>query len=122
MTNLRNFERRICRLELQAVRSAILNPSLIVVNSVTPDSGRTDRARIVIDRFRETESVVFGMERITTDPRDTGRQCAKRGYLDDVLRKFHQNCHWSQSGVCRLCVGTVVASSAGAEHGKVPEA
>jgi hypothetical protein len=122
MRNVRNFERRIRRLELRAVRSAILNPSLIVVNSVGPDSGIPDGARIVIDRFRETENVVFGMERITIDPLDTGRQCAKRGYLDDVLRKFHQDCHWSRSGMCRLCDGTAVASSAGAEQRKVQEA
>jgi hypothetical protein len=122
MTNRRNFERRIRRLELQAVRFAILNPSLIVVNSVARGSGLPEGARIVIDRFRETETVVFGMERITTDPRDTGRQCAKRGYLDDVLRTFHKDCPWSRSGTCRLCVGTAVASSAGAEQRKVPEA
>jgi hypothetical protein len=122
MTNLRSFERRIRRLELQAVRSAILNPSLIVVNSVALDSGLPDGARIVIDRFREIETVVFGMERITTDPLDTGRQCAKRGYLDDVLRKFHLDCHWSRSGICRLCVGTAVASGAGAEQRQVQEA
>jgi hypothetical protein len=122
MTNLRNFERRIRRLELQAVRSAILNPSLIVVISVGHGRALPFGARIVIDRFRETETVVFGMERITTDPLDTGRQCAKRGYLDDVLRTFHQDCHWSRSGTCRLCVGTAVASSAGAEQRKVHQA
>jgi hypothetical protein len=119
MTSLRNFERRIRRLELQMVRSAILNPSLIVVNSVASAPDIPDGARIVIDRFRETETVVFGMERITTDPWDTGRQCAKRGYLDDVLRKFHQDCHWSRSGMCRVCVGTAVASSPSAEQLKV---
>jgi hypothetical protein len=122
MTNLHNFERRVRRLELRAFRSAILNPSLIVVNSVAPGSGLPYGARVVIDRFRETETVVFGMERITIDPLDTGRQCAKRGYLDDVLRTFHQDCHWSRSGMCRLCVGTAVASSTGAEQRKVREA
>jgi len=65
--------------------------------------------RIVQDWFRDSGSVVWAWERVTTEKSDEGRRCPKGGYLLDLLAAFHEGCPWRErTGVCQMCQGTPV--------------
>lgn len=61
--------------------------------------------RIVVDWIRNDEPYVLARERITSDPSDMGRRCARNGCLEDVVREFHEKCSYRHRGTCRVCSG-----------------
>jgi hypothetical protein len=116
---LRQLERRVLLLEAAVASRAVHDLLLILVES--PGSRRELGANehLVIDRFRDTGSVVWGYERITTDPNDQGRTCEPRGCIKALLERFHQGCHWRAiSGTCRMCEGTPVGAGARGDEAK----
>jgi hypothetical protein len=109
---LRQLDRRVRLLEATVAGRAIHNPLLILVDLPGPHRKLGVNEHVVIDRFRDTGRVVWGQERITSDPDDDGRTCEPGGYILGLLERFHQTCHWrTVSGTCRMCAGTPVAAS-----------
>jgi hypothetical protein len=107
---LRQFD-RVRRLEAAVARRAVHNPLLILVEFPVSHRGLCINEHVVIDRFRDTGSVVWGQERIACDLGDKGNMCEPGGYIEALLEKFHQACHWrTVSGTCRMCAGTPVAA------------
>ena len=116
---LRQFDRRVRRLEAAVARRAVHNPLLILVEFPVSHRGLCINEHVVIDRFRDTGSVVWGYERITTDPNDQGGTCEPRGCIKALLERFHQGCHWRAiSGTCRMCEGTPVGAGARGDEAK----
>ena len=108
---LRQFDRRVRLLEAAVACRAVHNPLLILVESTVPPRKLRANEHLVIDQFRDTGSVVWGQERIASEVGDDGRTCAPGGYIEALLKRFHQTCHWrTVSGTCRMCAGTAVAA------------
>jgi len=108
---LRQLDRRVRRLEMAVAGRAVNIPVLILVEPLVPHRELRARERLVVDRFRDTGSVVWGLERITSEPGDDGQSCEPGGCIESILRRFHQICHWRTiSGTCRMCQGTAVAN------------
>src|SRR5450432_428397 len=60
--------------------------------------------RIVLDCFRQRGPMIDAQERITTDPKDNGRECEPEGYLGDVIAEIHVDCWYrDRGGVCTIC-------------------
>src|SRR5450432_956440 len=68
--------------------------------------------RIVLDCFRQRGQLIDAQERITTDPKDNGRECEPEGYLEDVIQEIHADC-WlrDRGGSCMICEDTTVAGT-----------
>jgi len=108
---LRQLDRRVRLLEAAVAGRAVHNPLLILVASTVPHRKLCVNEHLVIDRFRATGSVVWGQERITSDLGDDGHACETGGYVETLLKRFHQTCYWrTVSGTCRMCAGTPVAA------------
>jgi len=73
--SLRQFDRRVRRLECAVMSSAIHHPLLILVESPVPLRELAVNEHLVIDRFRDTGNIAWAQERITADPGDVGRAC-----------------------------------------------
>jgi hypothetical protein len=68
--------------------------------------------RLVLDYFRQDGLLISAAERITSDPKDQGRQCEPEGYLEDVIRELHEDCYFrSRGGSCNSCKNTPVANT-----------
>jgi hypothetical protein len=68
--------------------------------------------RVVVDWFRNSNSITQGRERITVDAADNGRKCKRDGYLLDVVAEIHQSCsHRESTGSCLTCRDTTVAEA-----------
>jgi len=108
---LRQLDRRVRLLEAALTCRAVHHPLLILVESaVSPRKLRVNE-HLVIDRFRDTGNVVWGQERITSNPNDDGNSCKPGGCIEVLLKRFHQTCYWrTVSGTCRMCAGTPVAA------------
>ena len=52
--------------------------------------------RLVLDYFRHDGLLISAAERITSDPKDQGRQCEPEGYLEDVIRELHKGLLFSR--------------------------
>ena len=66
--------------------------------------------RVVVDWFRNSNSMTYGRERITCDTADKGRKCKPGGYLLDVIEEIHQGCfHREITGSCQICQNTPAA-------------
>jgi hypothetical protein len=106
---LRQLDRRVRLLEAAVASRAVHHPLLILVESTVRKLRVNEH--LVIDQFRDTGSVVWGQERIASDVCDAGRTCAPGGYIEALLKRFHQTCYWrTVSGTCRMCAGTPVAA------------
>jgi hypothetical protein len=110
---LRQLDRRVRFLEAAVAGRGVRNSLLILVESTVPHRKLCVNEHLVIDRFRNTGSVVWGQERITSDAGDNGHTCETGGYIEALLERFHQTCYWrTVSRTCRMCNGTSVAARA----------
>ena len=106
---LGQLDRRVRRLEVAMAGRAVNTP--VLVEPLVTNRELRAGERLVIDCFRDTGSVVWGLERITSEPGDEGQKCEPGGCIDFLLQRFHQTCHWRTiSGACRMCQGTAVAN------------
>jgi hypothetical protein len=111
--------RRLERLESQFEH--VIDRVVLVWPMHRIDKGRRQalayNERIVRDVYREIGDLGYSRERITTDRLDEGRRCPPRGYLEDVIREFHENCEKRKSAGCRDCDGLeYLFSPAGSEN------
>jgi hypothetical protein len=78
--------------------------------------------RIVVDWYRDRNSLTIGRERITDEPEDLGRRCKAGGYLLDVLEQIHQSCaQRGPFGSCAVCRNTPVAEAGPSHPSASPE-
>jgi hypothetical protein len=105
----RNLIRRIDKLERLWSAPASGRAPLILCIARENEAALASGERIVQDWFRDSGSMVWAFERVTTETTDEGRRCPPGGYLLDVLEAFHQGCPWRErTGVCQMCQGTPV--------------
>jgi hypothetical protein len=108
----RSLDRRIGSLEALRARRKTVEPLLMLVESAESERELLPSERVVIDRFRDIESIVWVRRRITSDPAEVGQHCEPGGYLVDMLAQFHDRCHWRNiTGACRMCQGTPAAGA-----------
>jgi hypothetical protein len=102
--------RRIGKLEaLYAAPKAARSPLVILVER-EQEGELAPGERAVEDWFRDSGSIVWARERVTTETEDVGRRCPPGGYLLDPLEDFHEHCPWRKTtGVCQMCHGTPIA-------------
>lgn len=111
---MRQIEKRLRKLEAKLkLRDQPRCSGLACVWHFIPIERRNNLApgeRIVVDWYRNGNSMTYGRQRITDDPADQGRKCKVGGYLLDVLKEIHQNCsHRERTGSCLVCKDTPLA-------------
>jgi hypothetical protein len=107
---------RLQRLELQRnPPQRVVAAGLCTVAHSLPVERKINLAadeRVVVDWYHHVNGVVWGRERITKDPVDTGRCCKRGGYLFDVLLELHEACpNCEQVGSRCTCGGTAVTEA-----------
>jgi hypothetical protein len=90
---LRQLDRRVRLLEAAIAGRETHDPFLILVDFPSLQGDFPADERLVIDRFRNSGSTIWGYERIASDPADQGRTCEPGGCIEALLERFHQDCH-----------------------------
>jgi hypothetical protein len=111
---MRNIENR-----LRKVEAKLHPPKEVVVEALAMLAHVLPRDRVqnlapgehvVVDWYTHVNNMLWGRQRIATDPADQGRKCKWGGYLLDVIQELHQACpERERTGSCHTCRGTSVA-------------
>ena len=112
---MRRIESRLRKLESALeLRDRPQCRGLAVISRFVPFERKNNLGageRVVVDWFRNSNSMTYGRERIVCDTADKGRKCKPGGYLLDVIEEIHQGCfHREITGSCQICRNTPAAA------------
>ena len=103
----RDLLHRLAKLE-DRFRAKTEMPLMIITHRTLSSERHANLApgeRIVLDWLRNDNQWVEAIERITSDPHDTGRDCPRNSVNEDLIREYHLNCPAREKGHCRICEG-----------------